>query len=214
MRDVLLLFGIQGSGKGTQAERVMEKYGYEGISVGQLLRERAVTDPQINDAQNRGVLVSDDKVEAVVGEKIESLKKDQKILFDGFPRNKKQLEMYKRIADRHDFKSLAIMIEISEEEAIKRISTRYTCPKCGAVGFERGKCKCGAEMVRREDDTEEAVKKRIEVFKEDTAPLVNYFKSRNEFIEINGVGTFGEVTHRIFKELDKYYQEWSNIKDQ
>ncbi|MEK7447831.1 MAG: nucleoside monophosphate kinase [Patescibacteria group bacterium] len=207
MRDVLLLFGMQGSGKGTQGERIMEKYGHEGISAGQLLRDKAVTDPRINEAQKRGVLVPDEIVETTVEEKIDSLDEDQRIFFDGFPRSDMQLEMYKRITERYDFKSLAIMIEIPEAEAIKRISTRYTCPSCGAVDFKPGKCKCGGELERREDDTEEAVKKRIEIFKADTAPLVEYFKDKGEYIEINGVGTFDEVTRRIFKELDKYYQE-------
>lgn len=206
MRDVLLLFGMQGSGKGTQGERIMEKYGHEGISVGQLLREKAKVEPRIDEAQKRGVLVPDELVEATVEEKIDSLSEDQKILFDGFPRNKKQLEMYKRIAGSHDFKSLSIMIEIPEEEAIKRISTRYTCSSCGAVDFKPGKCKCGGELERREDDTEEAVKKRIEIFRADTTPLVEYFKDKGEYVEINGVGTFDEVTQRIFEELDDYYK--------
>lgn len=207
MRDVLLFFGMQGSGKGTQSEKIVEKYGHEHISIGQLLREKAATDPRIDEAQKKGVLVPDNIVEATAEEKVNSLSEDQKILFDGFPRNENQLEMYKRIAERHDFKSLTIMIKISEEEAIKRISTRYTCSECGAVGFEEGKCKCGGEMVRREDDTESAVKKRIEIFKADTAPLVEYFKSKGEYIEIDGMGTFDEVTHRIFEKLDDYYKK-------
>jgi adenylate kinase len=99
-----------------------------------------------------------------------------------------------------------MLIQIPEEEAIKRISTRYTCPECGAIDFKPGKCKCGSEMIRREDDTEDAVKKRIEIFKADTAPLVDYFKNKDGFVEINGVGTFEEVTQRIFEKLDDYYK--------
>ncbi len=203
MREVLLLFGMQGSGKGTQAERVMEKYQYEGISVGQLLREKAETEPRISEAQQKGVLVPDDIVEATVEEKIESLDASQKVLFDGFPRSERQLEMYKRIAGRHEFKTLALMINITEEEAIKRISTRYTCPECGAIGDAPGKCKCGTEMIRRKDDTEEAVKQRIAIFNKETTPLVKYFKEKGEFEEINGIGSYDEITQRIFDVLDR-----------
>jgi len=208
MRDVLLLFGMQGSGKGTQAERVMEKYDFAYISVGQLLREKADTDTRISEAQLKGVLVADDIIEATIEEKIGSLKGGQKILFDGFPRSESQLEMYKRVASRNNFHSLAIMIEIPEEEAVKRISTRYTCPKCGSIGVAPGKCtKCGAEMVQRADDTEEAVKQRIEIFKKDTAPLVKYFEENGEYVRVDGVGPFDVITERILSVIDARYAE-------
>lgn len=208
MRDVLLLFGMQGSGKGTQAERIKEKYGYTDISIGQLLRDKAKEDLSISEIQKTGSLIPDEIVEKLVEEKIESLAESQKILFDGFPRLKTQLEIYKRLLEKYGFNSLAILIEIPEKEAVKRISTRYTCPECGAVGFEPGRCgKCKKEMIKRADDTEEAVRKRLEIFKRDTAPLVEYFKEKGELAIVDGVGSFDEVTERIFKAVNDFHKK-------
>lgn len=208
MRDVLLLFGMQGSGKGTQAERIKEKYGYTDISIGQLLRDKAKEDLSISEIQKTGSLIPDEIVEKLVEEKVESLAEGQKILFDGFPRLKTQLEIYKRLSEKYGFNSLAILIEIPEEEAVKRINTRYTCPKCGAVGFEPGRCgKCRSEMIKRTDDTKEAVRKRIEIFKRDTAPLAEYFKEKGELAIVDGVGSFDEVTQRIFKAIDDFHKK-------
>ncbi|RJO61389.1 adenylate kinase [candidate division WS5 bacterium] len=208
MRDVLLLFGMQGSGKGTQAERVKENFGYTDISIGKLLRDKAKEDPSISEFQKSGELVPDEIVEKLVEEKIESLADGEKILFDGFPRLKTQLDMYKRLAEKYGFNTLAILIDIPEEEAVKRIGTRYTCSQCEKIGFKPGKCeKCGSEMVRREDDTEGAVRERIGIFKRDTAPLTEYFKEKGELAIVDGVGSFDEVTERIFKAIDKHYQK-------
>lgn len=209
MRKVLILFGIQGSGKGTQGERIKERYGgFTDIVVGQLLREKAKTDPEISEYYNTGKLFPAEVVEPIIAEKIASMADDEKILFDGFPRNAEQLDPYKHLAKKYDFNVVAVNIEISEEEALKRLGKRYTCPGCEYIAVGEGKCpKCGVELVKRDDDKEDAIKKRIEIFKADTRPLLDYFRKNSDFIEIDGEGSFDEVTQRIFEKLDDKYKD-------
>lgn len=209
MRKVLILFGMQGSGKGTQGERIKERYGgFTDIIVGQLIREKAKIDSEISAYYNTGKLFPAEIVEPIISEKIAAMTEDEKILFDGFPRNAEQLSTYKHLADKYDFNVVAVNIEIREEEALKRLGKRYTCPSCEYIAVGEGECpKCGVELVKRDDDKEDAISKRIEIFKADTRPLIDYFRQNSDFIEIDGEGSFDEVTQRIFRELDKYYQK-------
>ncbi len=212
MRNVVLMFGIQGSGKGTQAERIKEKYNFTDITVGNLLREKAKTDKRIRDIQKSGKLVPDADVEKVIEEKIETLNESEGILFDGFPRSASQLEIYKKLAKKYDFRAKAISIDISEDEALKRISTRYVCPKCGYIAIGKGKCPCGGELVKREDDTDEAgVRQRIGIFKRDTKPTLDYFEGKGELIRIDGMGTMDEVTARILKSVQDFYKVLAKV---
>lgn len=209
MRNVLLLFGMQGSGKGTQGERIKKRYGkFTDIVVGQLLREGAKNDPKMQALMKTGKLFPNPMIEAVIEEKIKTISDDERILFDGFPRSESQLEIYKSLSQKHGFESLAVNIVITEEEALKRLSKRYTCPKCDYIAVGQGKCpKCGIELEKRVDDQDEAaVKQRIDIFKKDTQPIMDYFRQEGELIEIDGVGTFDEVTSRVFKELDERYE--------
>lgn len=210
MRKVLILFGMQGSGKGTQGERIKERYGgFTDIIVGQLLREKMKTDAEMQALMKTGKLFPDHMVQGVIEEKIATIPEGGKILFDGFPRSESQLAIYKNIAKKHDFEVVALNIVICEEEALKRLGKRYTCPKCDYMTIGKGKCpKCDTDLEKRADDSDEvAVKKRIEIFKKDTSPILDYFKNNSEFKEIDGEGTFDEVSERIFSVLDKYYKE-------
>lgn len=209
MRDVLILFGMQGSGKGTQGERIKERYGkFTDIIVGQLLREKAKTDPEIGEYYDTGKLFPAEIVEPIIAEKINALSGDEKILFDGFPRNKEQLGTYKNLSDKYDFDTVAVNILIDEKESLERLSKRYVCPNCEYMKVGEGDCpKCGTKLELRRDDADVSViKKRIGIFKKDTQPVINYFKEKGELIEIDGIGTFDEVTERVFKELDKHYK--------
>lgn len=210
MRDVLLLFGMQGSGKGTQGERIKERYGrFTDVIVGQLLREGAKTNPEMQALMKTGKLFPNPMIEAVIEERIKMIPENERIIFDGFPRSEIQLEIYENLAEKHGFKSLAVDIMITEEEALKRLSKRYVCPKCDHVAIGSGKCpKCGVDLEKRVDDQDEtAVKQRISIFKKDTRPIMDYFKQEGELIEVDGVGTFDEVTQRIFEKLDDYYKK-------
>lgn len=209
MRKVLILFGMQGSGKGTQGERIKERYGgFTDIIVGQLLREKMKTNEEMQALMKTGKLFPNHMVEGVIEEKIQTIPEGEKILFDGFPRNADQLEIYKNLAKAHDFEVVAVNILISQDEALKRLGKRYTCPNCDYISIGAGKCpKCDVDLEKRVDDEDEnAVKKRIEIFEKDTRPLIDYYKENSEFVEVDGVGTFDEVSDRIFTRLDKYYE--------
>ena len=200
---------MQGSGKGTQGERIKKRYGgFTDIIVGQLLREKAKTDTKMQSLMKTGKLFPDEIVEGVIEEKINTIPKDERILFDGFPRSESQIKMYERLAEKYKFNMVAVNILISKEESLERLSKRYVCPKCEYMKVGKGYCpKCGTQLELRVDDLDvDVIKKRIGIFKKNTQPIIDHFKEKGELIEINGVGTFDEVTQRIFKELDKYYK--------
>ncbi len=208
MRDVLLLFGMQGSGKGTQGKRIKERYGgFTDIIVGQLLREKAKTDKDMEMLMKTGDLFPDEIVEDVTEKKIDTLSSGEKILFDGFPRSESQLLMFERLAAKYQFHTVALNILINEEESLVRLRKRYVCPKCDYMQVGEGNCpKDGAKLELRIDDTNpEIIKHRIAIFKKDTQPIIDHFKEKGELTEIDGIGSFDEVTERIFKVLDKYY---------
>lgn len=209
MRDVLLLFGMQGSGKGTQGERIKERYGeFTDIIVGQLLRDKAKTDKKMEDLMKTGNLFPDNLVEGVIEEKIKTLSKDARILFDGFPRSEGQFKIFERLSEKNHFKTVAVNILINEEESLERLSKRYVCPNCEYMKVGEGICpKCGTKLELRLDDLDvDVIKHRIDIFKKDTQPIIDHFKEKGELIEIDGIGTFDEVTERVFKELDKHYE--------
>jgi adenylate kinase len=209
MRNVLVIFGMQGSGKGTQGERIKERYGgFTDIIVGQLLREKMKTNKEMQELMKTGNLFPDEMVEGVIEEKIQTLPEGEKILFDGFPRSESQFEMFQRLSNKYQFDIVAINILINEKEAFKRLSKRYICPKCDYFQVGKGKCpKCGTKLELRSDDVDvNVIKKRIEIFKKNTQPIINHFKEKGQLIEIDGIGTFDEVSERIFKKLDDYYK--------
>ncbi len=209
MRDVLLLFGMQGSGKGTQGERIKKRYGgFTDIIVGQLLREKARTDKKMEVFMKTGNLFPDEIVENVIEEKIDALSAEEKILFDGFPRSESQFLIFERLARKYQFHTVALNILINEEESLERLRKRYVCPKCDYMQVGEGTCpNDGTKLELRLDDTNpEIIKHRISIFKKDTQPIIDHFKEKGELTEIDGIGSFDEVTERIFKVLDKYYE--------
>jgi len=217
MRDILVIFGMQGSGKGTQGERVKARYGgFTDIIVGQLLREKARTDEKMEALMKTGNLFPDEMVEGVIDEKIRTLSEGERILFDGFPRSESQFQMFERIAGKYQFNVVAINILIDEKESLERLSKRYVCPKCDYMQIGEGVCpKDSTKLELRMDDTNpEIIKKRISIFKKDTQPIIDHFKERGELVEIDGIGTMDEVSERVFQVLDEHYKPLNVISSE
>ena len=190
----IIMIGMAGSGKGTQAKRIAKEYYLKHISMGDVLREEVKKGGElgqkIKDYQNEGKLVPLDIT-------LEALKENlgEKNIFDGFPRNLEQAEALDEIAPI----DLVISLKIPDEVAVNRLSKRRQCKKCGAItDASQEKCpECGGELYQREDDEEGAIKKRLEVYHEMTEPLMEYYRPRELVEEVDGTKTPDEIFEEI-----------------
>lgn len=211
----LVVLGPQGSGKGTQAEKLAQKFGLEHIDMGFFLRLAAKKDTplgrEINEIINvKKELVNDRILKKVLHLKLQDLPREQGVIFDGVPRRMDQLEYFEeamlefgRVIDK------VIFINISEKESVKRISKRWICKKCRKilimgkdVKSEKDLCpKCQEKIIQRADDSQEGVKKRLAIFEKETMKVIECFRGEGMLIEINGEQTQKEVFGDILKSL-------------
>lgn len=214
----IIILGQQGSGKGTQAELLAEKFDLIHIDMGKTLREVAKSDTplgqEVYDIQNiTKTLVPSRILREVLHLKLGSIPREQGIVFDGVPRTMNQAEYIEEALLEFGRKvDKVVFINIQGEESIKRISKRWVCEKCKAI-FTIGKdiknekdgcLKCGGKIEQRIDDTIEGIKKRLQVFEEETMPVINYFKKQDLLIEVDGAQEIKKVFSDI---LDKVNSE-------
>jgi adenylate kinase len=210
----LVILGPQGSGKGTQAEMLADKYGYNYIEMGKILRSVANSDNKyaqvVREAMNRGVLVPDEFFRLILWDHVKKSDKAKGFIFDGFPRSHPQYEqlidMLMKFGEKLD---KMILITISEEETIRRLSARRTCKKCGRVfnlltnkPHKDNKCdECGGDLYQREDDKEEAIKKRLETYEKETSGVIEEGRKAKILLEINGERPIEEIYKEIVEKL-------------
>jgi adenylate kinase len=211
----IVILGPQGSGKGTQAEKLAAKFELEHIDMGKFLREVAKMDTPLGKEvwhiQNvTKTLVPKRVLEEVFTIKLNDIPREKGIVFDGFPRNMDQTEYFEHAMREFGRETDAVVfIRLSKEESLRRISNRWICEKCKSVWImgkdvkgEEDKCpNCGGKIIQRTDDTPEGIKKRLKVFKEETLPVVAYYKDRDKVIEIDGAQTIEKVFEDILNKI-------------
>ena len=210
----LLVLGKQGAGKGTQAVRIAEHYGAPHISTGDMFRAAVAAGTpfglKAQEFMKRGELVPDDVVIGVVAER---LAKDDAIengfVLDGFPRTRVQAEELQRLLGPGGLDA-AVDIDVPTDAVIERISGRRVCVTCGTPYHVNAPPKngwiCdkdGGEVVQREDDTPEAVTKRLELYERDTRPLLDFYDGLGLLLTIDGVGDPDEVFDRVIEGLPR-----------
>ncbi len=210
MRIVLL--GAPGSGKGTLGERLESAYGFPRISTGDLLRQAVREGTPLGrraaDIMARGALVGDDIVIGIVRERITQPDCRRGYILDGFPRTLAQAEALDRLEDGR--KEIALALEVKDEIVVARLSGRRVCDDCSAIfnvagkpPREAGVCDhCGGPLQQRPDDGEAVVRARLEVYRRATAPLLDYYKARSTYREIDGEGAAEAVFRRAAVVLD------------
>ncbi|PIN81358.1 adenylate kinase [Candidatus Woesearchaeota archaeon CG10_big_fil_rev_8_21_14_0_10_32_9] len=204
-----LIIGPQGSGKGTQAELICKDFGFLHTSMGDLLRAETKKNNAkgnlIKDLQKKGELVPT-KITNDLAEEV--LKKEKNVLLDGYPRSEDQAE-YLLSLHKIDF---AIVIEISEDETIKRLEKRRMCTATNKILIsdkiteqDISECKkLGGEIIQREDDKPKAILERLNIYHKETKPLLKKYISQNvKIIKINGEQEVSKVYSEIKKELEK-----------
>ena len=212
----LILLGPPGAGKGTQASRLTEDFGLPYIGTGDLLREhkRQGTDlgRQAKEHMDNGGLVPDDLVIAMILEKIDE-EGDDGFLLDGFPRNVSQAYKLDGIlGDLGTSLGVALDLAVENDEVVRRLSGRRTCKRCGHVWhieYDRPKVdgicdRCGGQLYQRDDDRPETVRHRLDVYKEQTSPLIEFYENRKQLVAIDALGTVEDVTERAIAALKPY----------
>lgn len=210
----IVVIGPQGSGKGTQAKILEEKLGFALISLGDLLRKKAKDNPSFAQRMEKGELLSDEEVFSVVVAELSKLKNQGKknIIFDGMPRTVSQFkELKKRLPDLGFSKKLLfIFLELEDGVTIERISKRRVCKNCEKIFYPKdseyksGRCSCSGELITREDDKEEAVKKRLKLFHDKTEKIFDNLLPEDALIKIDGKPKIEVVTNSILKELNNF----------
>jgi adenylate kinase len=210
----IVLFGAPGSGKGTQARRLMDAYASPQISTGDLLRAAVSAGSSLGKkakaAMDAGKLVADDIVVGMIRERLAH--KDTKFGFvlDGFPRSLTQAQALDRmLAEVDQPLNKAILLDVKFENLVKRLTGRRTCKLCGHLyniyfspPKKEGVCDHDAgELLQRADDNEQTITQRLKVYEEQTAPLVDYYKKQGKYVAVDGEGSMDEIFRRLEKVL-------------
>jgi adenylate kinase len=210
----IIILGPQGSGKGTQAELLADKFKLHYVDMGKIMRSIAESDnkyaAEINNLMTKGELVPDDLVRVIAWDYISKHDKETGFLFDGYPRSVPQYEYLKEMLLQYGKKlDRVIYLDIPEEETIKRLSSRRTCEKCGKIynlitnpPSTPDKCEeCGGKLEQREDDSPEAIKERLKLFQEKTIPVLKDAEEDGILVKINGVGKIEDIHKEIVNTL-------------
>ena len=211
-----LLFGPPGVGKGTQADLLAKKNRFVKFSTGDMLRDEVASRSELGDRitefLNRGVLVPDDIISDLVRQFIEDHQKDN-ILFDGFPRNLNQARSLTDNLNKIDLSlDIAIEMYLNESELIKRLTNRRYCPSCNKIynyvtkppRKEQVCDECGTTLIKRSDDDDSVIRKRLAVYKKETQPLVDYYTSRSIYERVDASGSQDTVYKKISLIIDAH----------
>ncbi|QTM97901.1 adenylate kinase [Sediminibacillus dalangtanensis] len=215
----LILMGLPGAGKGTQAEKIVDKYQIPHISTGDMFRlaikEGTELGKQAKSYMDQGELVPDEVTIGIVRERLSKDDSQKGFLLDGFPRTIAQAEALENLlADMGKSLDYVLHVDVPKDQLIERLTGRRICPTCGAtyhVQFNppqvEGICdRDGTALIQRDDDKPATVKKRLEVNVEQTQPMLDYYQQKGYLAEINGAQDIDLVFREIDEKLQNLFQ--------
>ncbi len=207
MAKTLIFLGPPGAGKGTQAQRLVEEKGFIQISTGDILREAVRNGTELGkkakEYMDAGKLVPDELIISIMMEKLKELE-GKDIILDGFPRTIPQAEaLDKMLTELNRKVDAVILFEIPDKEVIERLSGRRIDPKTGKVyHIKYNPPPEGVEVIQRDDDKEEVIKKRLEVYHQQTAPLIEYYKNQNKLFAVDASKSPDDVYKEILSVIE------------
>ena len=189
----IVLLGAPGAGKGTQAAKLVEKFGFAHISTGDMLRAAVKNQTPLGleakKYMDAGDLVPDEVVIGLVKERLQDEDTQAGFILDGFPRTSTQaVALDSELSGLNRPLNAALLVDVDKEVIIKRLTSRRMCRDCGFIGTEADTTcpKCGGEMYQRSDDNEETVRNRLDVYENSTTPLIDYYRGCELLVEIDG----------------------------
>ena len=208
----LVLFGPPGAGKGTQAQLLTDRYHLAHVSSGDIfrhnLRQGTPLGLRAKEYMDRGELVPDEVVIDIMLDKIMSIHSDEGFILDGFPRNTRQAEeLETALTARARNVDRVLHIDVAEDELARRLGGRYVCRECQAPfthqedGMAPSCDRCSGELYQRDDDRPEAVQRRIDVYREETMPVLAFYRERGLLVDIPGRDSVDSVFERIVEAL-------------
>jgi len=213
----ILLLGAPGAGKGSQAKKLVEKYNVPQISTGDLLRaavaEGTPLGLQAKEIINAGQLVSDDIVLGMIKDRLSQDDTTHGFILDGFPRNLHQAEALDTLlGELNSPLEASILLDVDNEKLIERIVNRESCGHCGQMfnlisspPQHSHICDtCGGPLTHRDDDNENTVRDRLDVYTKQTAPLVDYYEKQNKLVKIDGMGEIDDIFNSLLNVVKKY----------
>jgi adenylate kinase len=210
----LVLLGPPGAGKGTQAAKLAQQLGVPHIATGDLFRRAQEENTELGrlarSYMKKGQLVPDEVTIALVKERLEQGDCRHGFLLDGFPRTLAQAGALDQVlSQRREKLDRVVLLQVAHEELVKRLSGRWLCRSCQrpyhmvtSPPKRVGRCdSCGGELYQRDDDKEETVRRRLQVYEQQTKPLVEYYKKQGKLVAVDGQGAIEEITRRIVQAL-------------
>ena len=212
----IILLGAPGSGKGTQAKRLMSDRGIPQISTGDMLREAVASGTEFGQKakaiMDAGQLVSDDIMIGIIRERLAEPDAANGFILDGFPRTRQQAsDLEALLAELGTPLDAAVLLDVDFSVLMKRLTGRRTCSKTGKllnIYFSPQEeldavVEAGGELIQREDDNEETIGRRLDVYREQTEPVIDYYRERDALKVVPGEGSIDEVYERLLAELDE-----------
>ena len=210
-----IIFGPPGSGKGTQAKRLVKRFGFEYIGTGDLMRHQANANTVLGKKfkeileNGSGKLLDDQTTNEMVDDALRDLEDGRSVIFDGYPRTLPQVKHLGNFFEANKAKLYVLNLKVDEKNLIERIGTRRICADCKQIlqnpdQLETTQCReCGGKLITRPDDQPQVVKNRLEVYNKQTKPLLTFYKQNAELVEIDGNPPIDEVFDEIEAKVGK-----------